>query len=204
MSDAARTALREAAVTKSPLHTFLMLLRVASFAVVIASAARGAILRIDNVAEGNITWEDSEGARPVRLGSVREPLRELNPFQFQAAKWGRDSAVCATAVNGIHIKLYTLRNSTDGHPVGSVGFSILPRPFSSASGIQTDLDPGTVLFGPSGPCVGAEVQILDSRGQTKTGGGIVSGDQVCISWEPRAEYLLGFVNIQGGGIYYQD
>lgn len=120
-------------------------------------------IRIANSANGPIEVSRDAGQSWVRIGSVVAPATRVNPKGFTASKWAADSAVCASAVNAIHIKV---RN----HPESGRGvvFSLVPagqvigaalRQASSA--IVTDIEGGDGIFGGGlAPYVNSPVRIV--------------------------------------------
>ena len=116
-------------------------------------------LRIDNSPGGEVSASADGGSTWRVLGRVVEPAGAVNPKGYTASKWAADSAVAATAVNGIHIKVAN-------HPETGRGivFSIIPggktigaaREGAGAS-IVTDIEGGTLIFGGYGPYVNSPV-----------------------------------------------
>ena len=84
-------------------------------------------LRIINTAGGTIEASRDAGASWISVGRVVAPVTRVNPKGFTASKWAAVSAVCATAVNAIHIKV--ANNPETGR--GMI-FSLVP------AGIVTD------------------------------------------------------------------
>jgi len=123
-------------------------------------------LRITNAAGGAIEASTDGGATWQRLGSVVAPADRVNPASYTAAGWAHDSAIAATAVNAIHIKVavhpqtgrpMTLSLVPGGEMVGAA-----TRQRSSA--IVTDIPGGSSIFGGGmGPYVNSPVCIVAAR-----------------------------------------
>jgi len=117
-------------------------------------------LRITNSVGGAVEASADGGRTWQRLGSVTVPADRVNAASYTAAGWARDSAVAATAVNAIHIKVAA--NPQTGRPMT---LSIVPggkvvgaanRRRSSA--IFTDIPGGGTIFGGGlGPYVNSPV-----------------------------------------------
>ncbi|MGD9495144.1 MAG: hypothetical protein AB7Y46_02420 [Armatimonadota bacterium] len=120
-------------------------------------------IRIVNRAGGAVEVSRDGGTRWVAVGSVTAPAGGVNPAGFTASAWAADSAVCASAVNAIHVKV-------SNHPGTGRGviFSIIPagdtvgaaegRPGTS---IVTDIAGGAGIFGGGfTPPVGSPVSVV--------------------------------------------
>ncbi len=120
-------------------------------------------LKIRNVAGGAIEASADGGVSWRLLGKVVHPATKVNPQGYTASMWAADSAVAATAVNGIHIKVAANPKTGRG-----VIFSLIPssKTVGAASGhasssIQTDMPGGTGIFGGYGPFVNSPVYLAD-------------------------------------------
>jgi hypothetical protein len=122
-------------------------------------------VRIENQPGGAIAVKVGDEWR--RLGSVLRYTAMVDRTSFTASKWGRASAVVATAVNALHVKVA----HNDQEDRGIV-FSLLPREFapgsarpfatrSPDSSIYTDIPAGTGIFGGDfAPFVGNPVFVM--------------------------------------------
>ena len=126
---------------------------------------------IENAKDGGIYI--LRGETVLQVGRVLVPVTAVNENGFTASQWGKDGAVCATAVNAIHVKV---RN----HPETGRGviFSILPREFlnidpeqyksylSKNTSLFTDIPAGTGIFGAGwAPAVGTPVHLAKTARQ---------------------------------------
>ncbi len=116
-------------------------------------------LRVANSAGGEISASADGGESWRVLGSVVQPAGAVNPRGYTASKWAAASAVAATAVNAIHIKVAD-------HPETGRGivFSITPggeavgaSQQGAGASIVTDMAGGTLIFGGYGPYVNSPV-----------------------------------------------
>lgn len=127
-----------------------------------APTAEAFRIRVTNAAGGAVEVSRDEGASWYGVGRVVAPANAVNPKGFTASKWAADSAVCATAVNAIHVKVSC-------HPQTGRGviFSLVPAgpAIGAASGhdstaIATDIPGGTGIFGGGlSPTVNAPVRL---------------------------------------------
>ena len=106
-------------------------------------------LRIINTAGGTIEASRDAGASWISVGRVVAPVTRVNPKGFTASKWAAASAVCATAVNAIHIKVANNPETGRGMifslvPAGIVTGAALGRSLSS---VVTDIPGGEGIFG---------------------------------------------------------
>lgn len=119
---------------------------------------------IENAKDGRIFIREDGQTREI--GKVLVPCGALNDNGFTASMWGQDSAVTATAVNALHIKV--TNNPATGR---GVIFSVLPREFlnvqpedyqsylSRNTSIFTDIPAGTAVFGGAhAPLVGSSLR----------------------------------------------
>ncbi|MFH1538534.1 MAG: hypothetical protein ABIH66_06220, partial [bacterium] len=119
---------------------------------------------IENRAGGAIRVE-RPGAQPETIGKVLAAAGAANTKGYTASGWARDSAVAATAVNAVHVRI----REEEGR---GVIFSILPKEFfeepedynsyyNSSSSIMTDIPAGSLIFGGAfSPLVGNAVEVL--------------------------------------------
>jgi len=120
-------------------------------------------LRIVNTAGGTIAASNDAGASWRAIGSVVTPALRINRKAYTASMWANESAVAATAVNAIHIKVANNPDSGRG-----MVFSIVPGAKTvgaavASSSIHTDMAGGTGIFGGYGPLVNSPVY-LDTDG----------------------------------------
>lgn len=89
------------------------------------------------------------------LGKVIQPAEAPDYFPFAAATFGQDSAIVATAVNSIHIRIAPGKT-----------LSILPREVREfgVGNIKTDIPAGSALFLEHAPRVGDSVRLLQADG----------------------------------------
>ncbi|MCD6361684.1 MAG: hypothetical protein J7M38_12590 [Armatimonadetes bacterium] len=164
-------------------------------------------IRIINAAGGAIEVSRDRGASWLRVGSVTAPAAAVNPKGYTASRWARDSSVCATAVNAIHIKVAANPDTGRG-----IIFSLTPAgPVTGAavghgsSSIATDLRPGDAIFG------GGLAPTVDSPVRVEIGGALISlapdfspgeGDAIVIivPAPPTAVTQVVFENRTGGDI----
>ncbi len=123
-------------------------------------------LRIVNAAGGQIAASNDGGKTWRTVGHVVQPALKVNPNGYTASRWAEDSAVAATAVNGIHIKIADNPDNGKG-----IIFSIVPgaetvgaaTQVASAS-VVTDMPGGAGIFGGYGPYVNSPVYLeADNR-----------------------------------------
>lgn len=120
-------------------------------------------LRIVNTAGGAIAASNDAGASWRTVGTVVVPALKVNPKAYTASMWAKDSAVAATAVNAIHIKIANNPESGRG-----MVFSIVPGTETvgaavASSSIHTDMAGGTGIFGGYGPLVNSPVYLETGR-----------------------------------------
>ncbi len=118
-------------------------------------------LRLVNAAGGEITASNDGGRTWRTLGHVVRPALKVNPGGYTASRWAQDSAVAATAVNGIHIKIANNPDNDKG-----IIFSIIPGAEAVGAATElpgaslvTDIAGGTGIFGGYGPYVNAPVYL---------------------------------------------
>jgi hypothetical protein len=107
---------------------------------------------IENAKDGRIYI--LENGQRLDIGKVLVPCGAVNDNGFTASMWGKNSAVTATAVNAMHIKV--TNNEATGR---GIIFSVLPREFLNVqpedyksylnrnTSIFTDIPAGTAIFG---------------------------------------------------------
>lgn len=110
-------------------------------------------LRLHNSANGLIEASRDRGATWTVLGHILSPVTTVNRSGFTASRWAQDSAIAATAVNAIHVKVTNNPQSGAG-----VVFSFVPveqgvtfkggaAQTQLSSAARTNIPGGTVLFG---------------------------------------------------------
>ena len=123
-------------------------------------------IRLANRSGGVIEVSRDKGGEWLEIGHVTSPANSVNRHGYNASRWVPDSTVAATAVNAIHVKVTTASDTGFG-----VIFSVVPSgevvgaaTRQQSSIIETDMLPGSGLFGGLGPCVGGPVyrQCADS------------------------------------------
>jgi len=116
-----------------------------------APRREGLLIRAVNSPGGIIEVSRNRGAHWMPLGHVVSPATAVNPQGYTASKWAHDSAVAATAANGIHIKVRTDAVSGRG-----VIFTICPGgkaigqaavELDTGALIVTDIPGGDLIFG---------------------------------------------------------
>ncbi len=120
-------------------------------------------IRIVNTVGGEIAVSRDRGRTWLRVGAVSRPALQVNRSGFTASKWAQDSAVAATAVNAIHIKV-----ANDPQTGRAVTFSVVPAgkvrgaaTRKAGSVIGTDIAAGEWIFGGGlGPYVNSPVRIV--------------------------------------------
>lgn len=127
-----------------------------------APTAEAFRIRVTNAIGGAIEVSRDQGASWTRVGAVLAPANAVNPKGFTASRWAHDSAVCATAVNAIHVRVCA-------HPETGRGviFSLIPAgpAIGAASGhsstsVATDIPGGDAIFGGGlSPTVNSPVRI---------------------------------------------
>lgn len=118
-------------------------------------------IRVENRSGGFISASHDAGQTWRVIGKVTHPALQVNPAGYTASRWAQDSAVAATAVNALHIRVAAHAQTGKG-----ILFSIIPASpaigaaagHSSAS-IQTDMPGGTGIFGGYGPYVNSPVYL---------------------------------------------
>jgi hypothetical protein len=106
-------------------------------------------IAIVNSAGGEIAVSRDEGATWLCIGTVRVPALGVNPAGYTASKWAEDSAVAATAVNAVHLKVANNPETGRGIvislvPAGEAVGAAEGRPGST---IGTDIAAGSGIFG---------------------------------------------------------
>lgn len=127
-------------------------------------------LRVTNTAGGPIEVSRDGGGTWIILGCVTHPALTVSRNSYTAAGWANDSAIAATAVNALHIKIAA--NPETQRPMT---ISLVPggRTLGAAtrvpgSSIYTDLDGGTGIFGGGlGPYVNSPVLLANSQPPVK-------------------------------------
>ena len=123
-------------------------------------------IRVANCPAGAIEVSRDGGQQWREIGRVTLPASTVNLHAYNASRWVPDSTVAATAVNAIHIKVRTDKDTGYG-----VTFSIVPagevlgaavREHSSV--IETNLPAGSGLFGGLGPTVASPVYLQGADG----------------------------------------
>ncbi len=120
-------------------------------------------IRIVNTAGGEIGVSRNGGESWMPIGSVVHPALRVNANGYTASKWAHDSAVCAAAVNAIHIKVTNAADTGKGiifslAPAGAV-VGAATRQASAVTG--TDIPAGESIFGGGlGPYVNSPVYLL--------------------------------------------
>jgi len=120
-------------------------------------------IRVVNEELGPVEVSRDKEKSWVRIGSVVTPASKVNPKGYTASKWAADSAVCASAVNAIHIKVCN-------HPETGRGvvLSLVPRgeitgaaAEEPSSMIVTDIGAGIGIFGGGlAPYVNSPVRVV--------------------------------------------
>ncbi|MHB8994242.1 MAG: hypothetical protein ACYC63_03220 [Armatimonadota bacterium] len=127
-------------------------------------------LRVTNTTGGAIEASRDAGATWLTLGCVTHPALRVSRNSYTAAGWAQDSAIAATAVNALHIKIAT--NPETKRPMT---LSLVPggRTLGAAtrapgSSIYTDFDGGKAIFGGGlGPYVDSPVFLANSQPPVK-------------------------------------
>ncbi|MBI4865265.1 MAG: hypothetical protein HY815_34130 [Candidatus Riflebacteria bacterium] len=127
-------------------------------------------IRLHNRMGGSVTVSRDGGGTWAVVGHVLRPDRgyvhEIKDKEFTAADWAPDSAVAATAVNAIHLKVGMGRHATV--------MTVQPREFidkavaekvasylAEDASIYTDIPAGTGIFGAeAAPFVGDPVELV--------------------------------------------
>ena len=106
-------------------------------------------IRIHNQAGGAIEVSRDAGAQWLTVGHVTVPATDVNPAGYTASKWAHDSAIAASAVNALHVKVANAPDTGRG-----VVFSLVPAGtvIGAARGrgstaIATDIPGGEGIFG---------------------------------------------------------
>jgi len=170
-------------------------------------------IRLINRAGGPIEVSRDAGQTWLQVGSVVAPATRANPNGFTASRWAADSAVCASAVNALHIRVRQ-------HPETGRGivFSIVPAgevigaaARQETSAILTDIQGGAAVFGGGlAPYVNSPVRVIREGVEQALPAGYApaEGDELVIivnqPAQPVAELI--FENRFGGLITlrYQD
>lgn len=152
----------------------------------------------------------------LNVGSVVRPSNTVNREGFHASVWGKDSAVAATAVNAIHVRVAENHDNPE-EPKGIV-FSILPREMlvktpenyssyiSPSSSIFTDIQAGATIFGGGfSPYVGNRVEVVRNGSRSALNPDYVPAinDILIVSAKPpeRSPIYIRLENAFGGIIY---
>jgi hypothetical protein len=171
-------------------------------------------IRIENAPGGAIAVSEGGGWRTI--GHVLRPAESVDRRGFTASLWAPSSAVAATAVNAVHIKVAVNQAEQRG-----IIFSLLPREFAPGAKepfvpeevkpgaeIDTDIGAGTAIFGgDDSPLVGNPVFVERDGGLIPLPRDYVParGDALVISIRRPQRYpsQLIFENRFGGFIYLQ-
>lgn len=119
-------------------------------------------IRIHNEAGGAIEVSRDEGAQWLTVGHVTAPATAVNPAGYTASQWAPDSAVAASAVNALHIKVANHPETDRGIvfslvPAGTVSGAAQGR---GSTSIVTDIFGGEGIFGGGfAPYVGSPVSL---------------------------------------------
>jgi len=170
----------------------------------ISSVISAKSLIIENKVYGKVYLVDEITSDTILLGNVISPVKDINPFLFEASKWGRDFSVVASSVNGLHIKLFTFFESKSKEPIGAAGFSINPKEISSQYSIQTDIPAGTEIFLKNAPPVNSLIFIRDENGKIINRKFININDSIVIKYFEPKNYTIRFENCKGGGIFFEN
>ena len=161
-------------------------------------------IRLHNEAGGAIEVSRDAGAQWLALGHVTAPATGVNPAGYTASKWAPDSAVAASAVNALHLKVAN-------HPETGRGviFSLVPAGtvVGAAQGrdstvIATDIRGGDGIFGGGfAPYVGSPVSLATAPEEPlRADYAPTEGDRIIIrvTHPPRRITRLQFDNTAGG------
>ena len=136
------------------------------------SAAEIYRIKIENKQDGTVSVKEIGSPTWEIAGRVIYPCHNVNNKGFTATKWATVGAVCASAVNAIHIK--TGDNTPEDR---GIVFSIVPKDMlnppeyynsflSPDSSIYTDIPAGESIFGGGfSPFVGNPVSYIDLKGE---------------------------------------
>ncbi len=151
------------------------------------------------------------------LGKVERPATDVRTQSFRASAYGTGSVVVASAVNAIHIKIYTQsylgRGATISiFPKELYGFNLKGEPDRLLDYvIYTDVQTGRYLFGGSfSPIPGSAVRVIRNAKSEKLGFGYIPkvGDILEIEVSIPLNHLkkITFENKEKGRVYafYQD
>jgi hypothetical protein len=164
-------------------------------------------LRLVNAAGGIVEASADQGETWAVLGHVVVPATTVSPAGFTASSWAQDSAVAATSVNAIHVRV--CRSASTGR---AVVFSVVPRgPIMGAAGrrrssaVMTDMPGGEGIFGWGlGPYVGAPVYLTTDTGLRKLATGYEPADgdvlTIVIRDPLRTPRYAVFENRPGGAV----
>lgn len=106
-------------------------------------------IRVENRAGGAIEVSRDGGAQWLTIGHVTASASAVNPAGYTASRWAQDSAIAASAVNALHVKV-------TNHPETGRGvvFSLVPAGAvlgaarsRGSSSIATDIPGGDGIFG---------------------------------------------------------
>lgn len=161
-------------------------------------------IRVVNRGNGPVEVSRDAGRTWVEIGRVVTPAIKVNPKGYTASKWAEKSAVCACAVNAIHVKV---RNHTESGR--GVIFSLAPAgdlvgatELKPGGTIVTDIEPGAGIFGGGlSPYVNSPVRIVREEIERLPADYVPSeGDElvIIVMEPPRAVAELIFENRFGG------
>ena len=161
-------------------------------------------IRVHNTAGGAIEVSHDGGAQWLAVGQVTTPATAVNPAGYTASQWAQDSAMAASAVNALHVKVAN-------HPETGRGivFSLVPAGIvvgaaqgRGSTSIGTDIPGGDGIFGGGlTPPVNAPVAIESDGLQPLPADYVPSdGDRLVIRVlePPRRIAWLEFDNSFGG------
>jgi hypothetical protein len=127
-------------------------------------------LRVTNTTGGLIEASRDGGGTWITLGCVTHPALSVSRNSYTAAGWAQDSAIAATAVNALHIKLGTNPETKRPMTISVVpgGKTLGAATRAPGSTIYTNLDGGSAIFGGGlGPYVNSPVFLANSQPAVK-------------------------------------
>lgn len=168
-------------------------------------------IRVENSVGGAVQVRMGGGREWVVVGHVTQPATRVIP-SFPAAVYVSPSAVAATSVHGIRIRVPSSRSEPDGISIQPHEFQTMPLGYGGhipgESAIVTDISAGTAIFRDFAPVVGDTV-LLERQPEPiglPLGWQPSDGDVIlieCTGPETAPEFIE-FENRKGGAVTTQN
>ncbi len=184
------------AIALLPLFFFYVILPSKAFAVsTVSPSGFHFLLRVENSKDGKIILVDlsvgkEDKSNTFVLGRVLRPATTIRTQSFRASLYGERSVVVASAVNAIHIKLYSQSHLGKGVSLSIYPEELFGKGFKGAPErlldyvIYTDIPAGRYLFGGSfSPIPGSKVTLVRNGTSMSLGFGFEPRDKDALEIE---------------------